>query len=56
MADLEIKSNYTVFKVVHVPLWFSETLVVTALIIWMQSGSHLPKIWLIKLHWHQIGT
>ena len=55
MADLEIKSNYTVSKVVHVPLWYSETLVMTALITWMQSGSHLPKI-LLKLHWLQSGT
>ena len=28
----------------------------TALIIWMQSGSHQLKIWLLKLHWLQSGT
>ena len=53
VADLEIKSIYTVSKVVHVPLWYSETLVMTALIIWMQSGSTLSKIWLLNLHWLQ---
>ena len=56
MADLEIKSNYTVSRVVHVPLWYSETLVMTALIIRMQSGSHQLKVCLLKLHWLQSGT
>ena len=44
MADLEIKFNYIASKVVHVPFWYSETLVRTVLIFWMQSSSHLLKI------------